>query len=325
MTLPPRCSARNAPYVACLADRIRPLMLARAAVCCAAFIACSASAVLAQVVNPADAQKPPDKKPPSTADQLMASDQVPSTTVTAKRVSELREEDLVGPYNQPEWTTARRFPSTRVYVRPPDTVAFEYWLRPTIPRHGGATQTKTQYEVEIGLPEHFQLDVYMTSNSDGQKGDFGFNEQSVELRWAFADWNAIPTNPTLYLEYTFGDKDPDAIEGKLLLGDEIASGWHWGLNFVYERQISGELENTYELTGGISRTLSDERFSVGAELKTSLNDVHGSRGDFDKELLLGPSFQYRAGSHVHVDLAPLIGIGGESPAAQIFLVAGYEF
>jgi hypothetical protein len=324
MTLSPRRCTPTAPHVARSQDRLHAFVTARVAACSAAFVACIASAAFAQVVNPADAQKPPDKKATPPLDQALQPDQVPSTTVTAKRVSELREEDLVGPYNQPEWTTARRFPSTRVYVRPPETVAFEYWLRPTIPRHG-ATQTKTQYEVEIGLPEHFQLDVYMTSNSDGQKGDFGFNEQSVELRWAFADWNAIPMNPTLYLEYTFGDKDPDAIEGKLLLGDEISTGWHWGLNLVYERQISGELQNTYELTGGISRTLSDERFSLGAELKTSLNDVHGSRGDFSKELLIGPSAQYRAGTHVHVDLAPLVGIGGESPAAQIFLVAGYEF
>jgi hypothetical protein len=324
MTIPSRSALRSAPHVARSNDRILLWSLARIAGCSAAFAAFTASATIAQVVNPADAQKPPEKKPTSLYDQALQTDQVPSTTVTAKRVSDLREEDLVGPYNQPEWTTARRFPSTRVYVRPPETVAFEYWLIPLFPRHG-ATQTKTQYEVEIGLPEHFQLDVYMTSNSDGQKGDFGFNEQSVELRWAFADWNAIPANPTLYLEYTFGDKEPDAIEGKLLLGDEISSGWHWGLNLVYERQISGDLENTYELTGGISHTLSDQRFSLGAEIKTSLNDVHGSRGDFDKELLIGPSAQYRAGSHVHVDLAPLIGIGGESPAAQIYLVAGYEF
>lgn len=29
----------------------------------------------------------------------------------------LTEEQPVGPYNQPEWTTHRRFPSTRVYLQ----------------------------------------------------------------------------------------------------------------------------------------------------------------------------------------------------------------
>jgi hypothetical protein len=291
----------------------------------ALFLALLATPAAAQVVNPAQAQ-PPDKKPASTLDEDLQNGEIPGTTVTAnrQRVSEYREEDLVGPYGQPEWTAFRRFPSTRVYVRPPDTYATEFWLRPTIPRHG-PTQTMSQFEAEIGLPQHFQLDLYATSNSTGQTGEFGFNEQSIEVRWAFADWDVIALNPTLYLEYTFKDQDPDTIEGKILLGDEFGAGWHWGTNFVYEREISGDLENTYELTAGVSRTLVDQRFSLGGELKCSLNDLHGSRGDYDKEFLIGPSLQYRAGTHVHLDFAPLIGIGPDSPAAQIFFVAGYEF
>jgi hypothetical protein len=289
----------------------------------AAALAWLASPTQAQIVNPAEAIKPPPKVLP-TADEMLETDQIPSTTVTAKRVSEYREEDLVGPYEQPEWTTHRRFTTTRVYVRPPDTFAFEFWLRPTIPRDG-ATETRTQFEAEVGLPGRFQLDLYATSNSDGQKGSFGFNEQSVELRWAFADWDVIALNPTLYLEYTFNDQDPDAIEGKLLLGDEASPGWVWGVNLVYEREISGALANTYEITAGISHTLVDERFSLGAEVKGSITDEHGSRGDFTNELLIGPSLQYRSGKHVHMDFAPLVGIGADSPAAQIFFVMGYEF
>jgi hypothetical protein len=287
-------------------------------------VVCCATPAIAQVVNPAQPQPPPGNKPVQTLDDELQNGAIPGTTVTAKRVSEYREEDLVGPYDQPEWTAHRRFPSTRVYVRPPDTYATEFWLRPTIERHGPA-HTLSQFEAEIGLPEHFQLDLYASSNSTGQTGDFGFNEQSIEVRWAFADWDVIAMNPTLYLEYTFKDQDPDTIEGKILLGDELGAGWHWGTNFVYERAISGNLENTYELTAGVSRTLTDQRFSLGGELKCSLNDFHGSRGDYQKELLVGPSIQYRAGTHVHLDFAPLIGIGSESPAAQIFFVAGYEF
>jgi hypothetical protein len=289
------------------------------------FLVLLAAPAAAQVVNPAQVQ-PQDKKPVTSVDEDLQNGVIPGTTVTASRVrvSDYREEDLIGPYQQPEWTAFRRFPSTRVYVRPPDTFATEFWLRPEIPRHG-PTQTMSQFEAEIGLPEHFQVDLYATSNSTGHTGDFGFNEQSVEVRWAFADWGAIPANPTLYLEYTFKDQDPDTIEGKILLGDEITSGWHWGTNFVYEREISGDLENTYELTAGVSRTLTDQRFSLGGELKCSLNDFHGTRGDFEKQLLIGPSAQYRVGTRVHMDFTPLIGIGPDSPAAQIFLVLGYEF
>src|SRR5215475_12630953 len=44
----------------------------------------------AQIVNPADKQKPPPAE----------GDQVSTTTVTARRVSEYREEDRFGPYDQ---------------------------------------------------------------------------------------------------------------------------------------------------------------------------------------------------------------------------------
>ena len=68
---------------------------------------------VAQIANPADKQKPP-------ADPA----QLPEETyVTGQQVSDLREEDRIGPYGQPEWTAHRRFPFTRVYVRPPTTAA----------------------------------------------------------------------------------------------------------------------------------------------------------------------------------------------------------
>ncbi|MBI3725266.1 hypothetical protein HY251_15145, partial [bacterium] len=123
--------------------------------------------LFAQVVNPADKAKPPAQEPVLTPD-----DQVSTTTVTAKRVSEYSEEDLIGPYGQPKWTAIRRFPTTRVYVRPPGTFEFEYWKRLDFPRHG-STETITQYEFEIGLPGRFQVDMYINSNQTGNGGEGG--------------------------------------------------------------------------------------------------------------------------------------------------------
>jgi hypothetical protein len=39
----------------------------------------------------------------------------------------LREEELIGAYQQPRWTAKRRFPTTRIYVRPAGTFQFEWW------------------------------------------------------------------------------------------------------------------------------------------------------------------------------------------------------
>jgi len=52
---------------------------------------------------------------------LQAADINPTTTNSVPEIvvsaTALREEQLVGPYHQPEWTTERRFPTTRVYLQ----------------------------------------------------------------------------------------------------------------------------------------------------------------------------------------------------------------
>lgn len=269
----------------------------------------------AQIVNPADKQRAPEPLP-----------DMGSTVVTGERVqvSEFREEDLVGPYRQPEWTKFRRFTTTRVYVQPPGHVGVEWWMRPTLPRHGPA-EIQNQYEIEFGLPGRLQLDLYLVRNQEGNDGPAAVDEQKIELRWALADWDEIAWNPTFYFELANKDSEADSIEAKVLLGDEIAPGWHCGVNFVYEHQMGDELENVYEVTCGVSHTLEDQQLSLGGELKASLANTHADRGDFSEELLLGPSLQYRPTARMHIDVATLVGIGADSPDAQGFLVVGYEF
>jgi len=268
----------------------------------------------AQIVNPADKQRPPEQEGGSTI-------------VTGERVevSDFREEDRVGPYGQPEWTKFRRFPTTRVYVQPAGHIGFEYWMRPRIPRHG-ATTIETQYEVEFGLPGRFQLDLYLVRSQEGDDGPSGgVDQQKIELRWALADWDEIAFNPTLYFEIVNRDNEADKIEAKLLFGGELKPGWHWGANLVFEHELGGALENEHELTLGLSHTLADQRFSLGAELKATLVNEHADRDEFAEELHVGPSIQYRPSARMHMDLATLVGIGHDSKEAEAFVVIGYEF
>ena len=196
-------------------------------------IALLALPAAAQIANPADKQKPP-QDPPQLPEE---------TVVTGQQVSDLREEDRIGPYGQPEWTAHRRFPFTRVYVRPPGTFSFEYWVRPTVPKHGGSTDVRTQYEFEFGLPGRWQMDLYLNQNKEGSTGEMK-NENAFELRYALADWGKLWGNPTLYGEYKSKDADVDVVEFKLLVGDELSSSWHWGTNLVYEKEISGAGESS---------------------------------------------------------------------------------
>jgi hypothetical protein len=283
------------------------------------------AAASAQVVNPATAQKPPDAPSASVDDEPLHSWEAPPLVITAEGWSPYRESDLIGEYGQPRWTARRLFPTTRVYVLRPGQFDFELWHRVKVPRHGGPTEVETQYEFEIGLPNRFQFDYYAVTTREGSDGETEWAEQKFELRYALADWGKLPWNPTLYAEWAAVSNGPDKFEGKLLLGDEVAPGWKVGSNLVWEHETSEDLTNEYELTLGVSRTIRDEKLSLGAEMKAAIADVHSDRGDFEKSLEIGPSMQWRPVPALHFDVAPLIGIGGESRAADLYFVLGWEF
>src|SRR5438132_6091040 len=128
---------------------------------------------------------------------------MPEVVVTGSTNAETRpgwlgEEQYTGPYQQPEWTTERRFPGTRVYLQQqPWDVGFEQWVRYR-DNKDGTKETRFQEEVELGLPHRFQLDLYETWAID-QDRRANQDEYSAEVRYALADWGKIPLNPTLYV------------------------------------------------------------------------------------------------------------------------------
>ena len=187
-------------------------------------IFCIAAAARAQVVNPANSQQAPQDGQ-QRPDERPRSYDMPPVTVYGK--APLRDDDRIGSYAQPRWTADRLFSETRVYVIPKGKVEFEYWLK-TKSRKNGPTSFTQMYEAEFGLPGRLQLDLYANSNKTGSEGAASFNETQVELRYAFADWGKIWGNPTAYVEWKQESEGPDVAEVKLLLGGQIASGWHWG-------------------------------------------------------------------------------------------------
>jgi hypothetical protein len=272
---------------------------------------------------PAGAERPISDQDIDGAKPRLRSWELPAVNVVGEG-SGLREEDRVGSYGQPRWTATRRFPGTRVYVIPEGKVEIEYWLRPTLADDGGPTEIRSLYEVEIGLPHRFQLDLYLRTDQDSNESEQLLGSQ-VEIRYALADWGKIWGNPTLYAEWVGLEQRPDKLELKLLLGDELAPRWHWGINLVGEFETGGEREYEYQFTGGLSYTVVDEKFSVGAELQALYADVKGDRGDFSQAYYFGPSFQYRPMPAFTINFAPLVGIGPDAGDARFFLNLGYEF
>jgi len=269
--------------------------------------------------------QPEDSKIAAPTETRKRSWELPRIVVEGEPGSTLKEEDRVGAYAQPRWTATRRFPGTRVYVIPEGKIETELWSRQTFNRDGG-TEHRFLQEVEIGLPHRFQLDLYLRQDYD-TKGDdkhllWG---GQFEVRWALADWGKIWGNPTLYFEYITLEKRPDKIEPKLLLGGEIAEGWHWGANFVGEFELGGEREYEYALTSGISKTIIDSRLSLGIESVLSLTNVAGERGTTHTSLVIGPSLQWKPVDPMTINIAPLIGVTGKSPRAQVYINLGWEF
>src|SRR5262245_25907869 len=195
-----------------------------------------AGTATAQVVNPADHQRPPQEETQDEQAWGVNTWQMPPTIVRAFKEGQLREEDRIGSYGQPRWTAKRLFPTTRVYVVPEGKLEFEYWTRVMVPDEGKTT-VETQYEVELGLPHRFQVDLYYVTSKTGSEGELDLSEQKYELRYAFADWGEIWMNPTAYIEYVSRDAEADKVEYKLLLGDELAEGWHFGTNLVLEHEL----------------------------------------------------------------------------------------
>lgn len=289
----------------------------------------SATPASAQVVNPATAQTPPPQTqqtpPPASSDPHLRTFEMPPIDVMGKAA--LKEEDLIGDYQQPRWTAARRFGETRVYVVPKGTAEFEYWL---IPERGrdGVTVTESAYEFEVGLPHRLQLDLYAVGHQTGNAGTFGVDSQKVEVRYAFADWGKIWGNPTAYLEWKDLSGAPSHVEAKLLLGGQIAPRWHWGNNFVWEHELGGPKENSNEWTTGLSYAAADTRASVGVETQLALVNHEtspGTRGPYSKEFLIGPSLQLRPLPQVHLDFAPLFGVTQAAPRVKFFMIFGWEF
>lgn len=251
---------------------------------------------------------------------------MPAEKIVSQRYSDLDEEDLIGSYKQPRWTAHRRFAGTRIYVLPEGEIDTEFWAFSKIKKksNGGGSKNFTQTEIEFGLPHRFQFDFYFITRHESNSGKT-YYDFAPEIRYALGNWGELWGNPTLYLEYKYQEDAPDVVESKILFGGEIASHWHWGTNFVWEQETSGERECVLELTNAISYTILDEKFSVGLESKSEIANVAGDREHWGNNVRVGPSIQYRPIKRMHLDFVAIFGVTSESRAADVFFIIGYEF
>ena len=122
--------------------------------------------------------------------------------VAASQSIEVTAEALPSAYGAPTSFSQSRFsPTTNAYVLPPGAIYASLIYEDDVVHFRPPDHHFTE-EVEIGLPYRFNVafenDV---QHFDGDTQDATF---SVEARYAFADWDNIPLNPTIFAEYKFG-------------------------------------------------------------------------------------------------------------------------
>lgn len=188
----------------------------------------------------------------SSSGQVAAAD---SVTVSAPEV--------MSAYGAPNGFSQSRFaPLTNAYVLPPGAIYSSLIYENDTVHYRSPDHHFTQ-EVEVGLPCRINLAI----ENDVQRydGDLQDGTFSLEARYAFADWNKIPLNPTLFAEYKIGvgnilhdegaptpaqkfgpggfDKSediPDAYELRLLLSQDFFERIEWALNTFFEQETAGD-------------------------------------------------------------------------------------
>jgi hypothetical protein len=268
-----------------------------------------AARATAETPNP-DARpvNPPSMQAQSAETQSTDAESQGGTVVIGER--EWAEDRRSGAYRQPAWTDRRRFPGTRVYVAPPGSFTFEFWLENRTPFDGDPVRWRTLYEVAVGLGHRLQLDFYMRTEQLGLDV-MRVESERIELRWALADWGSIWGNPTIYLEWIRKTKGPMKGEVKVLLGDSITSRLYWGANVLYERELWGDDQTQeYGATGGLSYSLIENKLSLGGEFRLKFLDVRRSRpAPTEIELLAGPTMMWRPVPQAHLLLVWFLGSG----------------
>jgi hypothetical protein len=256
-------------------------------------------------------------------------------------------DDVRSAYGAPGAFSRTRFaPLTTAYVLPPGTFYFGEIYEGDAFRHGPPDHIFTQ-ELEVGLPYRFGAAAELAL--ERFDGGGGVKTVSLEGRYALADWNKIPLNPTFFAEYKFGvgtirheegpppppgeeeeeesgpPKTPDAYEFRLLLAQDFGERIEWAMNWFFEKENTGDRgrEWGFAQSATIPILLEKERLKVGVEMEYKNFTVKDTRGDPMHTFIVGPTLAYRTSHSTRFDVSTLFGCTEDSPQVQVFAVFSF--
>ena len=249
----------------------------------------------------------------------------------------------------PGFSRTRTSPTTTSYVLPPwsffSGTIYEGAVGEGLPDH-----MFTQ-EVEMGLPYRFGVAAEVAA--ERFNGGGGVQTISLEGRWALADWNKIPLNPTIFAEYKFGvgtlrheegeeppageegeeeeeefgpPDVPDAYEFRLLLAQDFGEKVEWAFNAFFEQETSGDEGREWGFAQDIAvPLLPEERLRAGVEMIYTNFTVKNRRGSPTHSFNIGPTAAWKPTRATRLDVSTLFGATEDSPDVRIFAIFSWVF
>src|SRR5437016_11652215 len=262
--------------------------------------------------------------------------------VAAEQEIVVTGEEVPSAYGAPPGLSRSRFSNVvNAYVLPPWAFFFGELFEGQGFRHGPPDYLFTQ-EIEMGLP--YRFNVAAESQFGRFNGGGGAETVSLEARWALADWNKIPLNPTLFAEYKFGvgtirheegplppsgeeeeesgpPKVPDAYEFRLLLAHDFGERLEWAMNWFFEKENTGDRgrEWGFSQSAMTSILLPNERLKVGVEMEYKNFTTKDTRGDPLNSFVIGPSVAWKPTASTRLDVSPVFDCTDDSPVADVFV------
>src|SRR5438093_13640674 len=254
-------------------------------------------------------------------------------------------EEVPSAYGAPPGISRSRLSNTtQAYVLPPWSFFFGEIFEGQGFRHGPPDYLFTQ-EIEMGLP--YRFGVAAEGKFERFNGGGGAETVSLEARWALADWNKIPLNPTLFAEYKFGvgtirheevpppsrgeteeeeeggpPKVPDAYEFRLLLAQDFHERFEWAMNWFFEKENTGDRGGEWGFSQSLMTPLflPNERLKLGLEMEYKNVTTKDTRGDPLNSFVIGPTVAWKPTAQTRLDISPLFGCTDDSPIADVFVV-----
>jgi hypothetical protein len=258
-----------------------------------------------------------------------------NVVVTGEDEGEHDEFTELGEYGQPAWAERSRMSSTtNVYVLSPYEAFVGNIWEANSTRHRKPTHDFVQ-EIDFGLPHRFELGI------ENELGLFGSDahetSETLEARYAFADWNKVPLNPAISLEYVLGfsrsaklvsrkglEVAPNAVALRLLLGQNFGDHFGYGVNFSVQRDVSRDNGAEFEIAQAVGYGIAKGKVELGAEMRYT-HATGSTRIGEEDDLVIGPSIGWKPTRQIRIHFAPLFGCTDDSPRLASFLLISYEF